>query len=565
MPELRRDALRDEGGHRVIVTHCDGAFRTDAGPCKCGPDDDPGCWLIVLPCNCRNLNLAKLIRADAPGIDDVWPFDDRRQGVVVSVAGVCYEFIAAVTTRPEGLGELDFDEFDRTYPSCDESPCSAQPPCDCADGFTITLGNSVSATPGAVYACARPLSLCGIERIEATYSGIAHHLFDDQVPSPDLSEENTVEVSAGCVWIGASQLESVSGTGRARGFDDDREWDIEQSYTDPNTPGLTGRLRQLTIGNTLLPGVALLIFSPDGNNSAGIPQSMAGVAACCCQDGDSTPTRESSWTSSASLTLTQSRVVISWAETQWTTADRDTVAAERRTEVVVQSSRRIVLTSGAVIEDEECDRPDPLLARACDPEAPTQQQPYDPLQLADGVRTLVDPATGVRYRPTDEPTELPAVPLLPSMEDCPDPPDEPAVYRINQCNSTNPVGSAYEAVGTELIPRTVGYRPAEGMQPGEGHVRVNLPGAQGCLFGYAVQPTAIELSEEPELILTSIAGGCRGRPAVNVDPRGRCRDVDVGGDGGPSDADDVNLTNDPALLGEVARQQTAYGCSGCGG
>jgi len=192
---------------------------------------------------------------------------------------------------------------------------------------------------------------------------------------------------------------------------------------------------------------------------------------------------------------------------------------------------------------------------------------YDPAQRPQGALTLL--VGQARYTPiagvgTDDPTEG-----VWTNDPCPDPGGD-AIYRVNRCNSTQPA-RWFDIVNGELVERTIGYRPGDGMAPGEGHVVVNAIEGAGCLHSVGAQPTTIELTDEPDLILTSRTGPCASRPARLVDTRPQCAPQDGGGF---DDADNVNLNaQDDAnipQLGDLVEQairtitlNTLLPCASC--
>lgn len=218
--------------------------------------------------------------------------------------------------------------------------------------------------------------------------------------------------------------------------------------------------------------------------------------------------------------------------------------------------------------DDLCPDSEPVewpLAVECEGSA---QITYDPAQRPQGALTLI--VGQARYTPiagvgTDDPTDG-----VWTNDPCPDPGGD-AIYRVNRCNSTQPA-RWYDIVNGELVERTIGYRPGDGMAPGEGHVVVNAIEGAGCLHSVGAQPTTVELTTEPDLILTSRRGPCASRPARLVDTRPQCQPQDGGG--GFDDADNVNLNaQDDAnipQLGDLVEQairtitlNTLLPCASC--
>lgn len=213
---------------------------------------------------------------------------------------------------------------------------------------------------------------------------------------------------------------------------------------------------------------------------------------------------------------------------------------------------------------DECDEPvEWPEAILCDGSA---RITYDPaLRPVDGVTLLVgsDRYIPVASTSTDSPTGGAW-----TTDPCEDPSD--AIYRINRCNSTLPA-TWFEIVAGLPQSRTVGYRPGNGLVPGQGHVRTTSLGQNGCLLSVASQPTTVEWDTEPEVILTSIPGGCQGRPTTSIDPRPQCQPVDGGGGTGPIQSPAI-MTDEPDIpqLGNIIEQvlrtvsfSTLVSCGAC--
>ena len=243
----------------------------DGAPCCCG-DDPPGgggCFLIILACNCDDLRQAKAIGSNAQGVQASWPYADRRSGRVVSIGGVCYRFVAAMSELPDGIELLDFpNEFDGvTYNDCSSSPCSDQLPCDCSDGFQWLM--SPEAFPFNPWQCIQAFRTCSLERVDATIRRFGQEILIDGGSNPGVYE-NAVNVSATGTFVlqgSSSELVSISGTGSARGrwTDRDRQWDYSQTYSDAllALPGFSSEIKNnfRADAGSVRPSVGLLYQS----------------------------------------------------------------------------------------------------------------------------------------------------------------------------------------------------------------------------------------------------------------------------------------------------------------
>lgn len=565
---------------RVIVQG--GRVLTSQGgaPCCCGPGED-ACWLVVLACNCRNLRSARVLALDSPGLETAWPYQDRRSGVVVSIGGVCYQFMAATTIYPTGLDPIDWADFDGiTYESCSESPCNTQPPCDCDLGFAWSLSNGIYP-PGIGFECLQSFDVCGIERIDASFSRSFYRV-DEDVDDNEIHERLITVAASGVIEEvnNGPQVVSIEGSGRTSGrntfFGRDWEWDISQTYTNDDltrSSVLSGFINSV---NRPSPG-AFMLYEESGPPGAtfgqGWPQSLGGMVLCCCtvrdgSDGANSYTLVSH--SSASMTLTGFRVNAFYERESFFLGDPRERA---KIQVSVSASLRYTLVGGIVIEDEDCDRPPPSIAIACSPEAIPQQITYDPLDVPAWANTIRRPESEELYIPTGIVSDDEPVQVFSLDETCPEPPNPTGdIYWIRGCRGSSLITEVPVPQGEQQPPvfKTVGYRPGPGMSPGEGHVRIGELGQGGCVWSVGAQPTTEVMDTEPEVILESRPVSCLRVPSTLVDPRPACRDKDAGGGVGPSD---INLTApvDPALQAEIDRQemmrtgQRPGGCSQCGG
>jgi len=173
---------------------------------------------------------------------------------------------------------------------------------------------------------------------------------------------------------------------------------------------------------------------------------------------------------------------------------------------------------------------------------------YDPsLRPADGVTLVVG---SVRYVPISGVATTPPSDGVWSPDPCP---DGTEIYQIRFCRSSQVANQtfSFDPDTNGLQSQTVGYRPGNGLQPGEGHVLIRLPGAAGCLTQVAATPTDIPLSTEPEVVLTSRPGTCRGLPSVVVDPRSQCQQTDGGGGGTIPDSPNLTALSDSTDTGSM--------------
>ena len=167
---------------------------------------------------------------------------------------------------------------------------------------------------------------------------------------------------------------------------------------------------------------------------------------------------------------------------------------------------------------------------------------YDPGDQPPGTITFL--FDDVRYKPTiGESTESPPAGIAWDTEECATSED---IYRINFCRSSGAANQTFtlDPDTNGLRSQTVGYRPGNGLVPGEGHVSIQIPGESLCLTQVAATPTVIPLDTEPEVVLTSRPGTCRGIPSVVVDPRGECQPTDGGGGGIIPDSPNLTALSD---------------------
>lgn len=352
---------------RVIVQG--GRVLTSQGGAPCCCDIGGDCWIIVLACNCDDLAQARRIRLPDPRIDAAWPYAERRAGVVVSIAGVCYRFLAAMQDPPDTMPILSFDHYDGiTYSSCDESPCRLQPPCSCVSGFEAFFGTAYSGSPGAVYECVDPIEVCGIDRIEATISGRADEK-REIVDSSLTPFETIIELEVSGTIVSGRQLIDVSGIGTSVGFDDDGAWDYSEEYADPSDSSVANAFYSRSVSFSLGPSLALLSGNAPVDSSAGIRQGDPASLACCCNTTETLSTADRVTRSSVSLSLLRSEVDVFFEVTAYTGTDRSQVSTITTRSARYTVTRRIFLTDGTVIEDDDCDRP---VGGGGNPGGPTQ-------------------------------------------------------------------------------------------------------------------------------------------------------------------------------------------------
>jgi len=146
---------------------------------------------------------------------------------------------------------------------------------------------------------------------------------------------------------------------------------------------------------------------------------------------------------------------------------------------------------------------------------------------------------------------FPVSPVVFSPDACP---DGNGIYRINFCGSSGAANQTFtfDPDTNGLRSQTVGYRPGNGLVPGEGHVFIQTPAtASGCLTLFAATPTVIPLDTEPEVVLTSMPGTCQGIPSSVIDPRDRCQNIDAGGGGVTPNSPNFTDDSNPAGLGDA--------------
>lgn len=348
---------------RVVVQG--GRVLTSEGgaPCCCGGGPGAGCYVIVLACGCDDLTQARMIDATDPALIAAWPYEDRRAGVVVSIGGVCYRFIAAMQAADDLFPLLDFADYDGvTYESCEVSPCSDQGGCGCSPlDVIITDGISIFLN----YDCTDSLRACGVARIEAATQRTASRVREVFDPNEaDQAKDERVEVTASGVIEGSTGgggVVQLTGTGRAYGSRafDGSSWDVTQTYDGLDSDEQSSFYDD-SVFTSVAPYARLLRDLDPGDGfavtSVGAEGPESTRAVCCCSDGFSDPFGGSNWSSSASLSLLRSSAT--FTHTQDFAGFGDGVVQWTETLTVnVTGSRRLTLTNGAVIEDNDCDNP----------------------------------------------------------------------------------------------------------------------------------------------------------------------------------------------------------------
>ena len=578
---------------RVVVQGGRVLTSQDGAPCCCGPGGSDECYLILLRCNCNDLTQSVAVGIPTV-LDQAWPYQDRRAGVVVEFGSTCYRFIAATTNLPDGIPMLDVADFTgNTYASCEESPCAGEPECECTrDRHIVTVPGFF----GIYYACMpNSTEVCGIDFVEYTVDRSARMFIRGRTGSGgDCNYYELHNIALNYTTSYSQQVGhfALSGSGSSSGIETRcgtnvdgpytyQEWDLHQQYTDADLVINGGDATNLIQPNYSMSTYnELLINGPPGTRTA-LPMQVGRVWDCCCR----TERREDT-PSGEDYTLASSRGFQNATRTRFSATYEKFNSWPGPTryffeyQISLSINRVWTLSNGWLIEDEDCDRPPFGIAVACDAQADPPSVVFDPLLIPEGI-THVRPLTqgsepdAEIYYLTGQVTELEPDALLPTETQCPEPPNPTNdVYRINICNSTTRAGGAV-VEGDVLIPKVIGYRPGDGLQPGEGMVWANIPvptsSGNVCLRRVACQPTT-QVVTDAEIEYTSVPGNCRGQPVANVDPRQGCAGpVDGGGGVGPSDTLGLNAPQDPALQAELDRQaamrtgQFPGRCPSCGG
>jgi hypothetical protein len=566
---------------RVVVQGGRVLTSQDGAPCCCGPE---GCVIVLLPC-CSCPGSLAFIR-DTPQVQAVWPFDSRGDGSIIRMFdGRCYRYVATVPEVPDtATREYVFDNIAGFVDECGDPSC-VNDDCVQVSGGVIELGSPCSIDT-TIYDC--------VDSFDYTYSesGFGRLILESDNPFIEYA------IYAGSSFSGSWSLSS-GGTGTwdvyTRGTrENGAPWDYSESYQ----------------ANTLFvsvvspePAASAFVQNPGtlppevySTSTDGVGQNPGNTGHNGTIDGESFCTQgvRRETTTSGGIDTTRTSIVrineTALGRTVyafWSIRSVDSsgtitrLAYNRLVRRFAFSSVRFA--SGIEVDnldtEDACEIGSKVIAYRCDAE-----EPSDPaVQIIVDLAEVPDPGSlqyrawyeGHIYIVTGEPAEGDAAEVVWTLDECPEPPGPTGdVYRINICNSTTRAGGAV-IEGDVLIPKVIGYRPGEGLQPGEGMVWANIPAATGsggnvCLRRVACQPTT-QVVTDAEIEYTSIAGNCRGQPVSNVDPRPGCAQVDGGGGVQPSDTLGINAPLDPAIQAEIARQammrsgQFPGRCPSCGG
>jgi hypothetical protein len=172
----------DGSGFKIVTIDTDGACL----PCQC--EDDTGCFVKVIPCQCDREDEAMYITSSQA--IEFWP--NRPTVGVIEVSGTCYRWYGERLYNPPQSKVLDISSAIE-HQSCATSPCSEQLPCPpCTGGFGTFVGVPITCVPGPGVL----LSCVG----RATISG---HAFGTYRTSPDsLGRETIIRMgwSASYTW-----------------------------------------------------------------------------------------------------------------------------------------------------------------------------------------------------------------------------------------------------------------------------------------------------------------------------------------------------------------------------
>lgn len=523
---------------------------------------------------------------DTPQVQAVWPFDTRDDGRIVRMLdGRCYRYVATVPEIPDAATrEYVFDNIGGFVDECGDPSC-VNDDCVQVPGGVIEIGSPCSIDT-TIYDC--------VDSFNYTYSesGFGRLTLDPNSPFIEYA------IYAGSSFSGSWSL-SAGGTGTwdvyTRGTrENGAPWDYSESYQVPTSyigsvsPEPAARAFVQNPG-TLPPEVYSTSTDGVGQNPGNTGHNGTIDGATFCQQG----VRRETTTSGGGTTTTRTSIVrISGGAFRqtvyafWSIRSVDSSGAVTRL-AYNRLVRRFAFSgvrfsSGIELPDltteDQCEIPSTVIAYRCDAEDPNDPE----MQIVVDLAEVPDPGSlqyrcwyeGHLYIVTGELAEGEAAEVVWTLDQCPEPPDPTGdVYRINICNSTTRAGGGVVEGGV-LVPKVIGYRPGDGLAPGEGMVWANIPVATNsgnvCLRRVACQPTT-QVVTDAEIEYTSIAGNCRGQPVANADPRPGCSQVDGGGGVQPSDTLGINAPQDPALQAEIDRQsamrtgQFPGRCPSCGG
>ena len=546
---------------------------TDDAPCCCGPG---GCFVILLPCCSCPGALAYI--EDSAQLAAAWPYESRNNGdVVVMGDGRCYRYIATVPDRPaDATIEYSFASIVDFVSSCSDPQCTNND-CVVAVGGLLQIFDPCGAIP-TLYDC--------VESYRYTYSesGTGNLQLD---PSSPFFEYN---ISAGTSFTGEWSL-GQGATGEWTAFtrgtrEGGLEWDYSESYDQSEgigvfpigpEPAAEGRFAN---GNANVPPEVWSVSTDGfGSNPGSTGHNQTIDGANFCEQGVRRETTGN--TTRTSIVNVVRSAFSTTVHASWTRTERfaDGRIKERAYNRLTRrlSYNNVRFTSGIDVGDIEsvdaCEIPSTVIAYKCNAEDPSDPS----VQIIVDLAEVPDPGSlqyrawydGELYIVTGELAEGEPLEVVWTLDECEDDPSPTGdIYRINRCNSTQQAIGAQPNGNGPPLPITIGYRPGDGLAPGEGFVRYRGIDGGGCLFSFPGQPTTQVLDEEPDLILTSQAGLCRSQPTFNIDPRPECQRQPGGG--GVTPSDDLNII-DPALQAELDRQAMSRSgqypgrCPSCGG
>ena len=518
-----------------------GSFVTDSddAACCCGDPQDPRCLIKILPCLCYREEEARYVsKAQAILLWPNHPFSS------ISIDNRCYQFLSEALYE-DAPPELILDlEGSTEYESCAVSPCSDQLPCPpCTGGFGVFA-------PGYSDSCNEPFptQVC-VARYVGFKSGYGktelRNVSDDELLASHLvywNQTTTIEIGEDGRGVTTYQSNGFYRRGGSQAGDlfINGSWDVPINTND------SASWSSQTAGTGFIaPGFG------------GVGASIGAPFVCGGPTSYNTSTGATS--SSGSLNL-QSSLSNSSITVQRTSRD-STLKSEGT--ITNTFSRSYSYAGEPVIATppvyEQC--LDPRIARACNPEATPQEVTFDAAVAPEGTRSIFNPDNEELYRITSDVGLREDLPLFSywSPAPCDDEPEpDDNIYWLHGCFNDQRVGDTKVLVGEEVQSRTVGCRVGAGLVAGEGYAVVVEQGITGCLRTKAVRPSLEVMDFEPEVILESKIGECKGKPSANVDPRPGCRPSDVGDptgiDDGPRAQENPAPDSTGAGLGDAAEK-----------
>ena len=573
MPDFRSDAITVEGGLTRLVGHCQGAFRSDGGPCLC---DQEGCFALVMPC-CPCPGTLAYVRT-GPMLEAVWPLEERLAGRVATTHtdtadGPCWRYIATVSQLPPGfVAELPVEIFTGTAGSCADGDCDTTL-CTEGEGFVIDKMMPCDY-PGSTLV-AQCVLTATIEHHARGQSSLHTSRFGARNHVARASSDRTLWHDFHAGQAGSQYLVASSRDGAASGeswYADDpgnrTVWDRSEHYGLDDEVGTLIFLQSLGTESVCAHFINTAPPTDPECDDLGLSNPIGGRTGYCI---DPVVTRVSEGTEHTVVTTS----VVTYQKTGMGASIRafdqervtrndtgETVSIKRRRRYRSWSVTQMTLSSGVTIEGieptPECETGNTVvLAMACDGSGATIAVDLNDLPDLTHAWTCYDDE-GVQYAPTDQETEGPGVDVFWSLDPC----QGPAVMYAVAVHCTDPDDR-------------ISFDP-QAVAPGS--VTLLWQGQRYSMTGLTTTDAPVAAVGSPDPCPPPPGGLCDGLVPNDIrcnDPLYRNCPQCAGFDIGDPDPRPTNLGQggggDPRVAAQLARQQQAYTgqypgrCPSCGG